>query len=509
MESEKIIATLHAYERKVLPVLKETSEFEKIAEKTGLQKVEVMRALQWLQNKKIVVIDKKLQEQVVLDENGIKYREKGLPEKTFLEAIKDSETLEGIKSKTNLSSQELSICLGILKSKAAIEITKDKEIRVTITENGKKLLQKGFPEEAFIQKKFPITASELEDLDKLAFENLKKRSRIIKLDIVKIINAELTDLGKELARKKIDDAEVIDRLTSSIIKSGAWKSRKLRSYDVKINVPNISGGRLHFVNQAIRYVKNIWLDMGFREITGPSVQTSFWDLDALFVPQDHPARDMQDTFYIQDPNKGKLPKELAKRIKETHENGGTAGSKGWQYKWSEDEAKKLLLITHDTYLSAKTLASIKKEDLPIKTFQIMKVFRNESLSWKSLFEFYQVGGIVADYNVNFSNLKGYLNEFFAKMGFPAVRIRPGHFPYTEPSAEVDVWHPVKNQWVELGGSGIFRPEVVKPLLGIEVPVLAWGLGLERSIMEYYKITDIRDVYKNDLRQLKESKIWMK
>ncbi|MEM4397985.1 MAG: hypothetical protein QW757_05175, partial [Candidatus Woesearchaeota archaeon] len=81
--------------------------------------------------------------------------------------------------------------------------------------------------------------------------------------------------------------------------------------------------------------------------------------------------------------------------------------------------------------------------------------------------------------------------------------------YTEPSAEVDVYHPLRKEWVELGGAGIFRPEVVKPLIGFEVPVLAWGLGLDRLIKEYWKIEDIRDLYKNDLKQLRELKIWLK
>jgi|TARA_B100001971_G_scaffold116440_1_gene107138 phenylalanyl-tRNA synthetase alpha chain len=509
MDTEKIISTLHTFERKVLPVLKEMSSFEKIAEKTKLQKVEVMRALQWLQNKKLIRINKKLQEQVSLDENGLKYREKGLPEKTFLEAARNKNSLEDIKNKTNLSKEEIGISLGILKSKAAISISKDKGINIMITDHGKKLLEKGFPEEEFLKKNFPISASELKDLDKLEFENLKKRNRIVKVNIIKIINAELTEIGKKLISKKIDDKEVIGRLTSSAIKSGAWKNKKLRSYDVKINVPTISGGRIHFVNQAVQYIKRIWLDMGFNEMTGNQVQTSFWDLDALFVPQDHPARDMQDTFYIKNPKYGKLPKELAKKVKATHENGWTTGSKGWQYNWSEQVAKENLLRTHTTVLSAQTIAKLKKENLPAKFFSVGKVFRNETLSWKSLFEFIQVEGIVVDPNANFMNLKGYLKEFFAKMGFPDVRIRPAHFPYTEPSAEVDVLHPKKNEWMELGGSGIFRPEVVKPLLGIDVPVLAWGLGLERTIMEYYKIADVRDVYKNDLKQLKEAKIWMK
>ncbi|MDP6600143.1 MAG: phenylalanine--tRNA ligase subunit alpha [Candidatus Woesearchaeota archaeon] len=509
MEIEKIISTLHTFERKVLPVLKETSSFEKIAEKTKLQKVEVMRALQWLQNKKIIRVNKTLKEAISLDENGLKYKEKELPEKTFLRAISNKTPLDDIKHKTNLSKEELGVSLGTLKSKGAIEIGKERGTIVSITDIGKNILKKEFPEEAFLKKKFPINTSELKDLDKLTFENLKKRNKILKINIIKIINAEPTEIGKKIIQHGIEEKNIIDRLTPSIIKSGEWKNKKLRSYDVKINVPNISGGRQHFVSQAVQYIKRIWLDMGFKEMTGNLVQTSFWDLDALFVPQDHPARDMQDTFYVKDPKYGKLPKELAKRVKATHENGWTTGSRGWQYEWSESAAKENLLRTHTTVLSAQTIAKLKKENLPVKFFSVGKVFRNETLSWKSLFEFIQVEGIVVDPNANFMNLKGYLKEFFAKMGFPDVRIRPAHFPYTEPSAEVDVWHPVKKQWVELGGSGIFRPEVVKPLLGQAVPVLAWGLGMERTIMEYYGIKDVRDVYRNDLKQLKETKIWMK
>ncbi|MBI2650970.1 phenylalanine--tRNA ligase subunit alpha [Candidatus Woesearchaeota archaeon] len=510
METEKIVYALHTFERKVLPVLKEIKSFEKIAEKTGLQKVEVMRALQWLENKKLARIDKQLKEAVALDENGIEYKKKGLPEVRFLKSIKQGPTsLKTIQEGLHLSKQEISICLGILKSKAAIEIRKvGEELVVAKTEFGEQLSNKPFPEEIFLQKNFPAYTSELKDLDKLAFENLKKRNKIIKLSIAKIINAELTDLGRKTIEHGIDEKNVIDRLTPEIIKSKAWKNKKIRSYDVKINVPSIYGGKIHFVSQAIRYIKRIWLDMGFKEMTGNIAQTSFWDLDALFVPQDHPARDMQDTFYIK-AGKGNLPKELVKKIKSSHENGWTTGSKGWQYKGSEEAAKENLLRTHTTVLSAQTIAKLKKNELPAKFFSVGKVFRNETLSWKSLFEFIQVEGIVVDPDANFMHLKGYLKEFFAKMGFPDVRIRPAHFPYTEPSAEVDVWHPLKKQWVELGGSGIFRPEVVKPLLGFDCTVLAWGLGMERTIMEYYNISDVRDVYKNDLKQLKEMKIWMR
>ena len=182
---------------------------------------------------------------------------------------------------------------------------------------------------------------------------------------------------------------------------------------------------------------------------------------------------------------------ILKKIKSTHENGWTTGSRGWGYKWSENVAKENLLRTHTTVLSAQTISRLKKEDLPAKFFSVARVYRNETLNWTHLFELTQVEGIVVDPNANFRDLIGCLKEFFKKMGFPDARVRPGHFPYTEPSAEVDVWHPVKKKWIELGGAGIFRPEVVKPLLGEAVPVLAWGLGMERSIMDYYGIDDIR------------------
>jgi len=509
MDIKKIIQTLHPLERKVLPVLDKLSSVKEITETTGLQEVEVMRALQWLQNKDIIILKEELKELVDLDENGLKYKNNGLPEKIFLGEVKNESTLDAIQKRSHLNKQELSISLGILKSKAAISIKKDKEIKIKITQQGKKLLAQGFPEEEFLKKKFPVNIYELKDLDKLTFNNLKKRKKIIKIDLIKEKIPSLTETGKQIIKQGLTKMEVLDRLTPSMLKTGAWKNKNFRHYDVKINVPEISGGKRHFVNQATDYIKKIWLDMGFREMKGNLVQTAFWDLDALFVPQDHPARDMQDTFYIKYPKYGKLPKELMKKVKATHENGWTTGSKGWQYGWSEEIAKENLLRTHTTVLSAQTIAKLKKEDLPAKFFSVKRVYRNETLSWKALFEFIQVEGIVIDPNANFKNLKGYLKEFFRKMGFPDARVRPGHFPYTEPSAEVDVWHPKKKQWVELGGSGIFRPEMVKPLLGFECPVLAWGLGMERTIMEYYNITDIRDVYKNDLKQLRESKIWMK
>ena len=508
MNIEKLIATLHPLERKVLPFLDKTDNLKGLVEKTGLKEVEVMRALQWLQNKKVIVLKEELKELIDLGRNGKGYLKKGLPEIRLLTVIKSKELrLDDVRKAAGLNKDELNVALGILQKKVAIFITRDNGLKVKILENGKRLLEGGFLEGAFLKKEFPIDANGLTAEERFAYQELKKRRDIIETITAKSRIAKLTELGKEIISKGVIGGDFIDRLTPEMLRTGKWKEKKFRSYDVTINVPKIFGGKRHFVNQAANYIKKIWLELGFREMEGNIIQTAFWDMDALFVPQDHPVRDVQDTFYLKEPKHGKLP-AISKNIKIVHENGGNTGSLGWQYLWSESAAKENLLRTHTTVLSARTIAALKREELPAKFFSVGKVFRNEALDWKHLFEFYQVEGIVVDPDGNFRELIYYLKEFFGKMGYKDARIRPAHFPYTEPSAEIDVLHPKANEWVELGGCGIFRPEVVKPLIGEDIPVLAWGFGLERIITPYYKITDLRELYRNDLKQIREMRFYI-
>jgi phenylalanyl-tRNA synthetase alpha chain len=499
---------LHPLERKVLPYLSDECTFDEIVTKSKFKDIEVMRAIQWLENKKVLDLSKCEIEIINLDKNGIMYKEKGLPEKRFLKAI-EKESLSLSKLGFVLDKNEIGISLGLLRRKGAIETKKDKELVVSITNKGKEFLKEKTPEEKFLELKFPIEFSSLNKDQQSIFKELFSRKNLVKKDKKTLITVKTTKLLGELQKLKLS-TNVIDTLDSKSLKSGSWKNKEFRKYDVEINVPKIHGGKRHFTSQVIEYVKSIWLELGFTEMTGNMVHTSFWNLDSLFIPQDHPAREMQDTFYLKNPKKGRISqRNLMKNIKQTHENGWTTGSLGYKYKWSEEIAKENLLRTHTTVLSALTLSNLKKEDLPAKFFAVGKNFRNEALDWKHLFEFYQVEGIVVDPDANFKNLLGYLKNFFSKMGFPDVRIRPGHFPYTEPSAEVDVWHPIKKQWVEIGGSGIFRPEVTKPLMGFDTPVLAWGLGLGRLIMDYWNINDLRQYYKNDLKQLRDMKVWLK
>jgi phenylalanyl-tRNA synthetase alpha chain len=243
------------------------------------------------------------------------------------------------------------------------------------------------------------------------------------------------------------------------------------------------------------------------------IQTGFWNFDALFTAQDHPVREMQDTFYIKNVQ-GKLPtdKKIVQAVKEAHEKG-IAGAKGWRYEWKEDEAQRVIMRTHTTVLSAQTLAMLGKlktlKEKSGKFFAIGKCFRNETIDWGHSIDFNQTEGIVVDPNANFRNLFGYLTEFFKKMGYSEVKLVPSYFPYTEPSVEIYGYNSIKKVWIELGGAGIMRPEVVIPLLGEYIPVLAWGPGFDRALMEYYEIKDIRELYENDLTKLREIKFWDK
>ncbi|MEM4242639.1 MAG: phenylalanine--tRNA ligase subunit alpha [Candidatus Woesearchaeota archaeon] len=510
MNFDKLVQSLHPLERKVLPVLDKHTTVPAICAATGLKDVEVGRALQWLENKKIIRVDISSADLVTLDKNGELYKKQGLPERRFLHALGDKElTVDKVADKAKLSRDELNICLGLLRKKALVHISHDKGLRVKLTEQGKAALKKEFIEESFLRKDFPIHLSALSSDEKAAVQSLRPRRAIIRVEQQKTRSVALLPLGRQLIELGVRDEKIIDAITPQVILSGEWKKKPIRRYDVAVQVPKISGGRRHFVSDSINKIKKIWRDMGFNEMTGTIVQSAFWNMDALYIPQDHPAREMQDTFFLKKPNKGMIPKEFVSEIKAVHEYGGKTGSTGWQQPWSEEKAKELLLRTHSTVLSAQAISRLTEADLPAKFFSVVKVFRNETLDWKHLFEFCQVEGIVVDPDANLCNLQGYLKEFFRKMGFEKIRIRPSHFPYTEPSMEVDVWHPVKNEWVELGGTGIFRPEVVQPLLGKAVPVLAWGLGMERIITDYYKITDLRDIYKNDVQQLREARLQVK
>ena len=504
MEIRKLVESLNPAERKVVRILDNFKSFDEIMSVTNLKDVEAMRALQWLQNKNVVKIIEDQKEVVLLDENGSKYLKYGLPERRFLEAVEDQTSISEIRKKAGISDEEIAISLGSLKSKSAIEVSKGKELLVSITDQGKHLLKHGFPEEHFLKEKFPRELKSLNDQERFLLESLRKRKRIVRVDLSKMISVELTETGRKLLKEKMDD-ELIEKVTPQLIRAGSLKDKKFRRFDVKINVPSIFAGRKQHYRRFLDEVRQKFVGLGFKEMAGPIVETDFWDMDALFMPQFHAARDIHQAYYVKEPKYGKIDENLVKRVKEAHENGYGTGSKGWRYEFDAKRTHRNMLRTQGTACSARMLAS-KELQIPGKYFSIARCFRYDVIDATHLADFYQTEGIVVEEGLNFRYLKGLLKMFAEEFAeTDQIKITPGYFPFTEPSAELHAKHPDLG-WIELGGSGIFRPEMVKPLLGKEVPVLAWGIGIDRIAMFKLGLKDIRQLFSHDLEFLRNAKV---
>ncbi|MBN2371286.1 MAG: phenylalanine--tRNA ligase subunit alpha [Vicinamibacteria bacterium] len=290
-------------------------------------------------------------------------------------------------------------------------------------------------------------------------------------------------------------------LTPEDLRSGAWREITLRPYDVTLPAQLIYPAKTHPMRRIMDQTRRAFLELGFTEVVSPMIEVAFWNFDALFQPQDHPARDMQDTFYMAEPSRAVLPdRAVVEAVSRVHEDGGETGSRGWGYRWELEEARKLVLRTHATAATVRALA--KHPEPPYKCFCVGWTYRNETISFKHLPVFHQVDGIVIDESANLATLLGTLSAFYTKMGFAKVRFKPAFYPYTEPSVDVLVYMEDRGKWLEMGGSGVFRPEVTQPL-GCRHPVLAWGLGIERLAMLRLGFNDIRQLYQGGLDTVEE------
>jgi len=292
-------------------------------------------------------------------------------------------------------------------------------------------------------------------------------------------------------------------LTPEMLQQGTWKDYTFKAVNLDAMGRDPGEGHLHPLMKVRTQFRQIFLEMGFAEMrTNRYVESSFWNFDALFQPQQHPARDMHDTFFVKTPARTPtLPAEYLQAVKRMHTSGGF-GSTGWRYDWSEEESRKNLLRTHTTAVSSRTLYEIAQHAkrsrdgfAPGKFFSIDRVFRNEALDATHLAEFHQVEGFVIDRNLTLGNLLGVLQEFFGRLGMRGLKFKPTYNPYTEPSLEVHAWHEGLGRIVEVGNSGVFRPEMLRPMgFDDDVSVIAWGLSLERPTMIRYKLKNIRDLF---------------
>ncbi len=276
-------------------------------------------------------------------------------------------------------------------------------------------------------------------------------------DVRSFIEEEIAKISAELEKAEIE--------------------RKLAEETIDVTMPgktNKIGGK-HPITIVLDEIKDIFIGMGFQITEGPEIETDYYNFEALNIPKDHPARDTQDTFYIDD---------------------------------------NTLLRTQTSPCQIRTMENMKP---PIRIIAPGRVFRSDSPDATHSPLFHQVEGLVVDKGVTMADLKGTLEIFCKKMYGEdiQVRFRPHHFPFTEPSAEMDISCPschgkgcrvCKGEgWIEILGAGMVHPKVLK-ICGIDPEVysgFAFGLGLERIVMRRFDVDDIRLFYENDLRFLKQ------
>lgn len=477
---------------------------DEIATELGLDQARVAASAVLLEEQGLARIDEEPYREIVIRPDGRRVVAEGLPERRILRALlacNGSLMMGEIAAETRLEPKEVGSSLKWLTSRGWAR-KEGAKLTATVRAEPDQTADEAFLAALDRRERGSESDLQAEGLPvREALELLKGRTSWCEVRDKVHRRLWIEAAGRDLLARGVEESVEVTQLTPELIASGKWRDVILRSYDVRLATEPVHPGKTHPLQRVLDDTRHAFLEMGFQEIASPIVESSFWDFDALFQPQDHPAREMQDTFYLSKPGESPLPSDaaLVDRVRRAHEDGGDTGSIGWQYKWDPRKAARAVLRTHTTATTVRALAADPMG--PRRVFCVGRVFRREAVDYKHLPVFFQVDGIVIDAEASFASLLGTLAAFYRKMGFQQFQFRPAFFPYTEPSVEVYIWYEKRKDWVEMGGAGIFRPEVTLPL-GCKAPVLAWGLGLERIAMMRYDMSDIRDLYLPDTEWLK-------
>jgi phenylalanyl-tRNA synthetase alpha chain len=490
---------LHPLEKKALSILlrRKAMDLEELAKESNENIDQLRRVVEWLKAKGYVDVEVKARTVITLGKEGKAIAVDGLPEARLARLLSTKGAplpLAQLNAELKMEPATFNAALGRARQQGWINVWPTGGVLAASLRASPPTQ----PSEALLKKlsagptdEGSLTPEELRILGDLSKRPDYFAKKDEKVAFVKLLNVP-ADLNLETGEEVV--------LTASMLEGAAAGSVRLSKLDVSSSSPILPMGKEHPMATFLRLVRETLLAMGFEEVDGPLVQSSFWTFDALFTPQEHPARDMQDTFYLKDVKSTVSNPRLVNRVKRVHEDGGNLGSKGWRYHWSLSEAERSVLRTHTTAITIRYLAENSREDA--KVFSLGKVFRNESANSTHLMEFNQIEGIVVEKEASTRLLMGYLSAFLKGLGFKKVTFQPSFFPYTEPSLEPQVYSEKLGKWLELGGSGVFRPEVTLPV-GVKNPVMAWGFGLERLAMLYFDATDMRDFYSNRLSWLRE------
>ncbi|MEM2123363.1 MAG: phenylalanine--tRNA ligase subunit alpha [Candidatus Bathyarchaeia archaeon] len=500
------ILKLREQEAKVLRTIAEmngSATLDEIIEKSGLESAAIMRAGLSLSKDKLLEIEERRVTIIKLTAEGLKYSERGLPERRMNQILKNlggRAPLTKVAEIAGVDENLFVAAVGWLKKKRMAELKKEDDeisliwIKPPLETSDEKLLK-------ILKDKGRMIKESLSDTLKEAADILEKRGLITKNSKTEY-RLILTEEGLTSISRGIEIQREISQITPQLIRDGRWRRVSLRRYNVEAPVALTWPGKKQPYNAFLDELKMKLIALGFEEMVGPLVEIMFFNCDVLYMPQDHPARDIHDVYFIKNPRYGSLARynKYLRKVKRVHEDGWVTGSIGWGYKFSTKESLRLILRSHGTAVSARTLI---RDDLEIpgKYFSIARCYSPEVTDKMHLTEFNQVEGIVVGEGLTLKNLLGVLKKFALDIAeADAVKFRPDYFPFTEPSVELLAYKEGYG-WMEFGGSGIFRPELTLPL-GIKVPVLAWGLGVDRLYMMKAGVDDIRSLFSYDLEWLR-------
>ncbi len=503
------VKSLHPLEVKVLLNMEGELTVEKVLDGLSFNLGQCNQAFSWLSQKKCIEEKEKRKKTLYeLTELGREYRENRTPEERIFELLKieGALALPEIAEKLGLENKDVGSAFGQMSKEKVL--TMDGQKKVSLSREDLP------PRVKVIRDLLDRAASEGDvlDGDALTPEEKDVISRISKkrgagTAAFRIVEREEITYGftglAEMVRKALKSSgitgEEVGALTPEMLETGSWKGKSFRAYNLNSPPSRVLLGRKNPYSEYLETVKDKLVSLGFEEFDGPLVETEFWNSDALFMPQFHSARDIHDVYYVADPDHAReIEQPYLDQVAAAHENGWETGSRGWNYTFDRDFTRRLILRSQGTVLSAKTLPKAK---IPGKYFGIVRCFRYDQVDATHLSDFYQTEGIVLVEDVTLRTLLGLLKMFAEEVaGAQEVKYVPGYFPFTEPSVEVHIRHPVLG-WFELGGAGIFRPEVTGPL-GVHVPVLAWGLGIDRMALMALGLSDLRELFSPNIEHIR-------
>jgi len=527
--------SLHPLERQILvsfPAQGGVTEAGLLRAIPTLQPAQLSMALGWLQAKEILQIipptgtsstqpDEVLRQDaaspdlrqnafiVSLTESGQCYAQYKCPPLRMIVAIEKTGTLpiRELQQRTDMNPDEISEAIGLLKKSGAVKVGAGGVFEMTDRSKLHTMnrLQKIIERVGSLSEGLDIKSFSSEDQELILFWH-RKRSQskgIFRMTDISRFSYEPTDLGREVIPHLANLQEEMGLLTPEILKEGSWHDRTFRKYYIQLPPPRISAGQKNPYRSFLDRVKQKFVALGFSEMRGPLIESEFWNMDALYMPQFHPAREIHDVYFVKGfPIDQTIPPDLVERVAATHQDGGGAGSRGWQYQFDAERTRRLILRSQGTAVSARTLAH--HPNVSGKYFSMARCFRYDQVDATHAPDFFQVEGIVLGETVHFQTLLGLLTLFANEIArTDQIKFLPAYFPFTEPSVEMHICHPTLG-WIELGGAGLFRPEVTGPL-GVTVPVIAWGLGLDRMAMVAMGLSDIRDLFTPDLSKIRENR----